>query len=292
MPLALRELQEAFAAHLAGQEQPALAAEIGPAAARLRIHRHHVLDSLASALAATFPTVQAVVGTDFFTGLARAFIVQSLPNQPVLAEYGAGFPGFIAGHAVVRDLPYLADVALLDWMLNLAFHAPAGARLAASDLAAVPADCTLVAIHDAARPLVTLDAIHSCLADAAEHGAAVLGVPMKATVKESEDGAFVAECDALYVTRVQRERFESQALYERTKGSYVVDAALLRTAEANCAVLHPLPRVDEIATDVDALPNAAYFRQMEHGLYARMALLDLVLGRPSMLDGLRAALGL
>ena len=102
----------------------------------------------------------------------------------------------------------------------------------------------------------------------------------------------VAECDALYVTRVQRERFESQALYERTKGSYVVDAALMRTAKATCAILHPLPRVDEIATDVDALPNAAYFRQMEHGLYARMALLDLVLGRPSMLDGLRAALGL
>ena len=82
----------------------------------------------------------------------------------------------------------------------------------------------------------------------------------------------VAECDALYVTRVQRERFESQALYERTKGSYVVDAALMRTAKATCAILHPLPRVDEIATDVDALPNAAYFRQMEHGLYARMAL--------------------
>ena len=94
------------------------------------------------------------------------------------------------------------------------------------------------------------------------------------------------------VTRVQRERFESQALYERTKGSYVVDAALMRQAKATCAILHPLPRVDEIATDVDALPNAAYFRQMEHGLYARMALLDLVLGRPSMLDGLRAALGL
>lgn len=140
VPLALRDLQRAFAAHLGGEDQAALAAEIRPAAERLRIHRHHVLDSLASALAATFPTVQAVVGADFFTGLARAFIVQSLPYQPVLAEYGAGFPGFIAGHAVVRDLPYLADVALLDWMLNLAFHAPAGARLAAADLAAVPAD--------------------------------------------------------------------------------------------------------------------------------------------------------
>ena len=103
--------------------------------------------------------------------------------------------------------------------------------------------------------------------------------------------AEVKEADALYVTRVQKERFADAATYEASKGSYVVDAALMRTAKATCAILHPLPRVDEIATDVDALPNAAYFRQMEHGLYARMALLDLVLGQPSMMDGLRAALG-
>ena len=140
MPLALRDLQRAFAAHLSGEDQPALVAEILPAAQRLRIHRHHVLDSLASALAATFPTVQAVVGADFFRGLARAFIGRSLPSQPVLTEYGAGFPAFIAGHDAARDLPYLADVARLDWALNLAFHAPAGGRLAAADLAALPAD--------------------------------------------------------------------------------------------------------------------------------------------------------
>ena len=140
MPLALRDLQRAFAAHLSGEDQPALVAEILPAAQRLRIHRHHVLDSLASALAATFPTVQAVVGADFFRGLARAFIGRSLPSQAVLAEYGAGFPAFIAGHDAARDLPYLADVARLDWALNLAFHAPAGGRLAAADLAALSAD--------------------------------------------------------------------------------------------------------------------------------------------------------
>lgn len=140
MPLALRDLQRAFAAHLAGEDQPALAAEIRPAGGRLNIHRHHVLDSLASALAATFPTVHAVVGADFFRALARAFIGRSLPVRPVLAEYGAGFPAFIAGYDVARDLPYLADVARLDWALNLAFHAEAGGRLVAADLAAIPAD--------------------------------------------------------------------------------------------------------------------------------------------------------
>jgi hypothetical protein len=144
MPLALRDLQAAFAAHLAGVERADLAAEVLgdtiPAAARLRIHRRHVVESLASALATTFPTVQAVVGADFFRGLARAFVGQSPPCQPVLAEYGAGFPAFVAGHDAARDLPYLADVARLDWALNLAFHAPAGGRLVAADLAALPAD--------------------------------------------------------------------------------------------------------------------------------------------------------
>lgn len=56
----------------------------------------------------------------------------------------------------------------------------------------MPEDCTLVAIHDSARPLVKLDDVHKCLADGATHGAAVLAVPMKATVKESEDGEFVS----------------------------------------------------------------------------------------------------
>jgi hypothetical protein len=144
MPLALRDLQAAFAAHLLGADSAELAAQVSgdaiPAAARLRVYRHHVFESLGSALAATFPTVQAVVGEDFFRGLARGFIGQSLPTQPVLAEYGAGFPAFVAGHAAARGLPYLADVARLDWALNLAFQAPAGGRLAASDLAAIPAD--------------------------------------------------------------------------------------------------------------------------------------------------------
>jgi hypothetical protein len=140
VPLALRDLQRAFAAHLSGEDQQALVAEILPAAGRLRIHRHHMLDSLTAALAATFPTVQTVVGAEFFHGLAGAFVGRSLPNQPVLAEYGAGFPTFIAGHDAARDLPYLADVARLDWALNFAFHAPAGGRLAATDLAALPAD--------------------------------------------------------------------------------------------------------------------------------------------------------
>ena len=84
--------------------------------------------------------------------------------------------------------------------------------------------------------------------------------------------------DVLYVTRIQRERFESIHDYEKVQGSYVVDAALMGTAPEDMIVLHPLPRVDEIATDVDCDPRAAYFRQMENGMFVRMALLSLILG--------------
>ncbi|MBL6649988.1 MAG: putative DNA-binding domain-containing protein [Reyranella sp.] len=144
MPLALPDLQAAFAAHLAGADRPDLAAGVLgdaiPSAARLRVYRHHVQESLASALAATFPTVQAVVGSDFFRALARAFVAENLPRQPVLAEYGEDFPAFVAGYEPARGLPYLADVARLDWALNAAFHASTDERLAAADLAALPAD--------------------------------------------------------------------------------------------------------------------------------------------------------
>lgn len=138
MPSALRDLQSAFAAHLAGGGPAGLESAVVddtiPAAARLRIYRHHVFESLSGALAATFPTVQAVVGAPFFRGLAQAFIGQNLPEQPVLSEYGEGFAAFIAAQGP-PGLPYLADTARLDWALNLAFHAPAGGRLRASDLA-------------------------------------------------------------------------------------------------------------------------------------------------------------
>jgi hypothetical protein len=128
MPLALRDLQSAFAAHIVGDDRADLVAEVVgdsvSAEARLRIHRHHVAHSLGSALAATFSTVHALVGDAFFRGMAQRFIEQGLPAQPVLAEYGAGFPAFVAGYAPAASLPYLADIARLDWALNVAFHRP------------------------------------------------------------------------------------------------------------------------------------------------------------------------
>jgi aspartate carbamoyltransferase len=87
------------------------------------------------------------------------------------------------------------------------------------------------------------------------------------------------ETDVLYVTRVQKERFEDPAEYEKVKGAYVIDPEIMRAARQQMIVMHPLPRVGEISVDFDDDPRAAYFRQMEYGLYVRMALLAMVLGK-------------
>jgi aspartate carbamoyltransferase catalytic subunit len=87
------------------------------------------------------------------------------------------------------------------------------------------------------------------------------------------------ETDVLYVTRVQKERFTDEAVYESVKGAYVIDSKVMKAAKDRMIVMHPLPRVGEIAMEVDDDPRAAYFRQMEYGLYTRMALLAMVLGK-------------
>jgi len=91
--------------------------------------------------------------------------------------------------------------------------------------------------------------------------------------------ACLPETDVLYVTRVQKERFTDEAVYESVKGAYVIGTQVLKSAKERMIVMHPLPRVGEITMDVDDDPRAAYFRQMEYGLYVRMALLAMVLGK-------------
>ena len=81
------------------------------------------------------------------------------------------------------------------------------------------------------------------------------------------------ELDVLYMTRIQRERFDDAEEYERLKDSYVLDTAKMTLAKENMAVLHPLPRVNEISVAVDDDPRAAYFRQALNGKYMRMALI-------------------
>jgi aspartate carbamoyltransferase catalytic subunit len=84
--------------------------------------------------------------------------------------------------------------------------------------------------------------------------------------------------DVLYVTRIQKERFPDAAEYAKLKGAYKIDKKTLENAKNEMIIMHPLPRIDEIAPEVDSMPQARYFQQVYNGVVVRMALLALVLG--------------
>jgi aspartate carbamoyltransferase len=105
---------------------------------------------------------------------------------------------------------------------------------------------------------------------------ATRGVPQ---VEHTALDPVLEDTDVLYVTRVQRERFDDQEVYESVRGAYTIGPETLAGAKERMIVMHPLPRVGEIDPALDDDPRAAYFRQMEYGLYVRMALLAMVLGK-------------
>lgn len=96
---------------------------------------------------------------------------------------------------------------------------------------------------------------------------------------ESEDVApLLKDADVVYQTRIQKERFATEEEYRTYKGKYVLTAANTECMKRGAFIMHPLPRVDEITTDLDELPRAAYFRQARYGVLVRMALLEELLG--------------
>ena len=98
-------------------------------------------------------------------------------------------------------------------------------------------------------------------------------------IEETEEfGASIREADVVYMTRVQRERFASDAEYDKVKSVYVLNARLADELKPDAIILHALPRLEEIPAEVDRNLRAAYFRQARNGLYVRMALLAHVLG--------------
>ncbi len=99
-------------------------------------------------------------------------------------------------------------------------------------------------------------------------------VPRKTSILED----VIGDTDVLYVTRIQRERFPDPAEYQKVAGTYRIDNAMLRNARDDMIVMHPLPRVNEIATEVDSTPHARYFQQAFNGVPVRMAILCAILG--------------
>lgn len=101
------------------------------------------------------------------------------------------------------------------------------------------------------------------------------GIPYEECIK-IEDA--IQRLDILYMTRIQKERFFNEEDYVRLRDFYILDREKLDMAKENCYVLHPLPRVNEIAVDVDDDPRAAYFKQVQFGVYVRMAAILTLLG--------------
>lgn len=99
-----------------------------------------------------------------------------------------------------------------------------------------------------------------------------------AVFEDSSLERIIPQVDVLYVTRIQKERFPDAAEYAKVKGAYRIDLETLKKAKKDLIVLHPLPRVDEIAAEIDSTPQAHYFQQVWNGIVVRMALLGLVLG--------------
>ena len=97
-------------------------------------------------------------------------------------------------------------------------------------------------------------------------------------VEDTNLEKIIPKIDVLYVTRIQKERFPDPAEYAKVKGIYRIDLNTLKNAKKDMIILHPLPRVDEIAAEVDSTPQACYFHQVWNGIVVRMALLALVLG--------------
>jgi len=103
-------------------------------------------------------------------------------------------------------------------------------------------------------------------------------VKSKITVTETQNlEEIMPKIDVLYVTRIQRERFSDLTEYAKLKGAYRIDQKTIKTAKQDMIILHPLPRVDEIAPEIDQTPHARYFQQVGNGLFVRMAILSLVL---------------
>jgi aspartate carbamoyltransferase catalytic subunit len=117
----------------------------------------------------------------------------------------------------------------------------------------------------------------------------ILRMPAEITASLRDRGIEVTETtdlkqacqnsDLVYMTRIQKERFTDLSEYEKVKGSYVINEDFLKQINKKIVILHPLPRIDEITPEVDDYAGAAYFRQMRNGVYVRMALLAMVMGK-------------
>jgi putative DNA-binding protein len=136
----LADLQREFAGAVLDVEAavpaPLARKDGGAPSRRFGVYRNNVYASLIEVLAGRFPVVARLVGEDFFRAMARVYVEQEPPRSAVLIRYGLSFPEFVASFAPAAPVPYLADVAALEWMWHAAYHAPDAVPLPLAALAA------------------------------------------------------------------------------------------------------------------------------------------------------------
>jgi hypothetical protein len=171
---------------------------------RLDIHRNNVVHTMVEALRATFPAVERLVGPEFFAAMARAHLAAEPPSSPLLFRYGGGLAPFIEGFAPARSVPYLADVARLEWARLQAHHAADAEPARLEALAALPPEAlegTRLALHPSLSlvrsrwPVVSLWAASTDRGDPAEvdlargEDAAVLRPALAVETRRLPEGA-------------------------------------------------------------------------------------------------------
>jgi hypothetical protein len=141
-PGGLARLQADFVASLTMRREAlphGVVSHVSPApSGRFGVHRNTVVVGLIDTLQARYPAVLRLVGEEFFRATARLYVAEDAPRSPALFEYGGGFPDFLARFEPARQLPYLADVARLEWLRHLAYHAADAEPMPAAALAEVP----------------------------------------------------------------------------------------------------------------------------------------------------------
>lgn len=181
---------------------------------RFDVHRNTVMTSLIDVLAESFPVVKALVGEAFFRAMAAAFVVQQPPRAPLLHEYGAGLPAFIGDFTPLASLPYLADVAQLEWLRIESCHAADSDALGSADFQALmehesQLGQTCFTLHPSLRTLrsahsvVSLWAAHQGADPGTALGALDLNCPEAALVIRPLDDVFVIQVETRAVDFVR-----------------------------------------------------------------------------------------
>ena len=164
---ALADRLQEFAAGLLDPRVEVPAGLVGPdgepSPRRYAVYRNNAVVGITEALKSNYPAVCRIVGEEFFGAMARRFIVLEPPTSPVLIEYGSGLPSFIGDFAPTATLPYLADVARLEWLWLEAHHSAEARPLEASDLAGIPADQAVNLVFDLHYSLQMLRSLYPVL---------------------------------------------------------------------------------------------------------------------------------